>query len=185
MDQLTYLFTAVVLIASMLASVAIWAPRATWVKVGALCLTAALLPTTYGAFVVLLGKPKPVSLEWAEDNTPAATVLGASWREDEAIYLWLRFDDALEPRAYVLPWSRTKAQQLQGAMRQANANASSVRMRRLSESSQDSDESVFYAEPQPALPAKTPVPDQISVNAPFSPSPSTTEHKDDIRPTVE
>jgi len=28
MDQLTYLFAAVVLIASMLASVAIWAPRA-------------------------------------------------------------------------------------------------------------------------------------------------------------
>ena len=127
MGQLIYFFAAVVLIASMLASVAIWAPRATGVKVGALCLTAALLPITYGSFVELLGKPKPVGLEWAKDNMPEATVLGATWREDKAIYLWLRFDDSLEPRAYVLPWSRTQAQQLQGAMRQANTNGSSVR----------------------------------------------------------
>lgn len=157
MDQLTYLFAGVVLFASTLASVAIWAPRSMGVKVAALCLTAVLLPITYASFVDLLGRPKPVTLEWAAARVAEATVIGASWQEDEAIYLWLRFDGSLEPRAYVLPWSRTKAQQLQGALRQADADGSSVRMRGLSESSQDSNESVFYAEPQPALPPKTPV----------------------------
>jgi len=81
-------------------------------------------------------------------------VIGASWQEEEAIYLWLRFDGSLEPRAYVLPWSRTRAQQLQGALRQATDDGSSVRMRGLSESGQNSNESVFYTEPQPALPPK-------------------------------
>ena len=156
MDPLIYLFAAVVLIVSVLASVAIRASRSMWVKVAALCLTATLLPIAYASLVDLLGRPKPVTLEWAAARESEATVIGASWQEDEAIYLWLRFDGSLEPRAYVLPWSRTEAQQLQGALRQANADGSSVRMRGLSESSRDSNESVFYAEPQPALPLKTP-----------------------------
>ncbi len=157
MDSLIYLFAAVVLIVSVLASVAIRASRSMWVKVAALSLTAALLPISYASLVDLLGRPKPVTLEWAAARVSEATVIGASWQEEEAIYLWLRFDGSLEPRAYVLPWSRTRAQQLQGALRQATAGGSSVRMRGLSASSRDSNESVFYTEPQPALPPKTSV----------------------------
>jgi hypothetical protein len=154
MTQLIYLFAAVVVIASILAGVAIWAPRSMWVKAWAFCLTAALMPTAYAGFVELLGKPKPVTLEWARDAARQATVLGASLQEGKAIYLWVRLEESLVPRAYVLPWSRRQAEQLQDAMRQAEANGSAVRMRGLAEVSQDSERSLFYAEPQPALPPK-------------------------------
>ncbi len=87
---------------------------------------------------------------------PEATVLGASMRENEAIYLWLQFDGGSEPRAYVLPWHMETAKQLHQAMQQADANGTAVRMRRPFESDHDPNEPMFYAEPQPALPSKVP-----------------------------
>ena len=69
--------------------------------------------------------------------------------------LWLRFDGIPEPIAYVLPWNMETAKQLQQAMHQAEADGTVVRMRRPFESDRDPNESLFYAEPQPALPPKT------------------------------
>ncbi len=154
MDHLIYLFTAVVVIATALAGIAVWAPRSTGVKLSALVLSALLMATAYTGLVDLLGKPKPVTMEWAAAAVPEATVVAALPREGEAIYLWLRFDDSPEPRAYVLPWSREIAEQLQQATRQAAAEGTEVRMRRPFESAPDANEPVFYAEPQPALPPK-------------------------------
>ena len=57
-------------------------------------------------------KPKPIRMEWAMAAVPEATVLGATMRENEAIYLWLQFDQSSEPRAYVLPWNLETAKQL-------------------------------------------------------------------------
>ncbi|MFQ5973842.1 MAG: hypothetical protein ACE5Q3_16065 [Alphaproteobacteria bacterium] len=156
MDYLTYLFGIVVLIGATLASITVWARRALRIKVLALLLTALLMPTVYASFVGLLGKPKPVTMEWAVRAVPEATVLGASIRENEAIYLWLQVDEILEPRAYVLPWNRETAQQLQQAMRQAEADGTGVRVRRPFDRAHDSSQPLFYAEPQPALPLKTP-----------------------------
>ncbi len=155
MDHLMYLFTAFVVIAASLAGIAIWAPRAVLIKVGALVLAALLMPTAYASLVELLGRPKPVTLEWAMGAVPEATVLGASMRENEAIYLWLRFDGIPEPIAYVLPWNMETAKQLQQAMAQAEADGTVVRMRRPFESDRDPSEPLFYAEPQPPLPTKT------------------------------
>ena len=156
MDDLMYLFTAVVVIAAALAGITVWARRAVWIKVSALVLTVLLMATAYAALVELLGKPKPVALEWAMQFVPEATVLGVSMRENEAIYLWLQFDGGAEPRAYVLPWHMETAKQLHQAMQQADANGTAVRMRRPFESDHDPNESLFYAEPQPALPPKVP-----------------------------
>ncbi len=156
MEHLMHLFTAVVLIASGLAGIAISASRPLWVKVSALVLAALLMPTAYASLVDLLGKPKPVTMEWARGAAPAATVLGASVREHEAIYLWLQFDGNLEPRAYVLPWNLETAQQLQQATRQAEAKETAVRMHHPFELDPNPDEPLVYAEPQPALPPKTP-----------------------------
>ncbi len=39
-----------------------------------------------------------------------ATVIAASVREEEAIFLWLQIDGVDEPRAYTLPWSRRAAE---------------------------------------------------------------------------
>lgn len=156
MDHLMYLFTAVVLIATALASIAVRAPRAVRVKIAALVLAALLMPTAYASLAELLGRPKPVTLEWAMAAVPETTVLGASVRENEAIYLWLRFDGTPEPIAYVLPWNIETAKQLQQAMRQAEADGTGVRMRRPFDSTLDPNEPLFYAEPQPALPPKAP-----------------------------
>ncbi len=156
MDHLTYLFASVVLIAAALASIAVWAPRTLWLKLSALVLSGLLMATAYMSQVDLLGKPKPITMEWAMAAVPEATVLGATMRENEAIYLWLQFDQSSEPRAFVLPWNLETAKQLQGAMRQALTDGTKVRMRRPFEPSLDRHEPMFYAEPQPALPPKAP-----------------------------
>ena len=156
MPHLMYLFTAVVVIAAALAGIAVWAPRALWVKVSALVLAALLMAGAYGGLVDLLGRPKPATMEWVMGAAPEATVLGASLRENEAIYLWLQFDETPAPRAYVLPWSLETAKQLQKATQQAEAQGSAVRMRRPFESTPDPNEPLFYAEPQPPLPPKPP-----------------------------
>lgn len=156
MDHLMYLFAAVVLAAAALTSITVRARRELWAKVAALALAALLMATAYVSLVDLLGRPKPASMEWVKGAVPEATVLGASMREDEAIYLWLQFDGVQEPRAYVLPWSMETAKQLQRATREAEAQGAPVRMRRPFESTPDPNEPLFYPEPQPPLPPKIP-----------------------------
>ena len=155
MDQLIYFYAAVVIIAAGLAGIAIWAPRSPWVKASALVLAAALMATAYASLAELLGKPKPVSFEWAMAAAPEAEILGASLHEGEAIYVWLRFPGVPMPRAYVLPWRLQTAQELQQAMRQADVNGTTARMRRPLDSHQDPDEAQFYSAPQPPLPPKS------------------------------
>jgi hypothetical protein len=111
-----------------------------------------LIAVVYGGAIELLGRPKPVRLEWR--NAADAEVLSAVPVEHEAIYLWLVMPDSLEPRAYVLPWSMQAAQQLQEAMSQAEADGTAVRMTMPFEPSLDDREPMFYALPQPAMSPK-------------------------------
>lgn len=157
MDHLIYLYTAAVVIAAALASIAVWAPRSLWLKLSALVLSGLLMSTAYTGLVNLLGRPKPANLEWAMAAVPDATVLGATMRENEAIYLWLKFAEYPEPQSYALPWNLEMAKELQKAMRQAEGRGTKVRMRKPFEPSLDRVEPMFYAEPQPALPPKEPV----------------------------
>ena len=115
------------------------------------------MATAFTGLVNLLGRPKPANLEWALAAVPDATVLGATMRENEAIYLWLKFEDNPEPQSYALPWNLEKAKELQKAMRQAEESGTKVRMRKPFERSLDRHEPMFYAEPQPAPPLKEPV----------------------------
>jgi len=154
MTELTYLFAAVALLAGAMASVAIWAPRRLPPKLFAVGTGAALLPTAYLGLVQLMSLPKPVDLEWWLAAAEEATVLGSSIREDDAIYLWLQMDGVAEPRAYVLPWDRDLAEQLQAAQREAEENGTRARMRMPFEPSLDDREPKFYTAPQPALPPK-------------------------------
>jgi hypothetical protein len=112
----------------------------------------ALIALVYGGGIELLGRPKPLRLEWRP--SAEAKVLSAVPVEDEAIYLWLDMPGAPEPRAYVLPWSLQQALQLQKATSEAEANGTGVRMSLPFEGGLDSREPKFYAMPQPALPAK-------------------------------
>ena len=111
-----------------------------------------LIAVVYGGGVELLGRPKPLRLEWRD--AADAQVLSAVPVENEGIFIWLVTPDSFEPRAYVLPWSLQAAQQLQEALSQAEANGTGVRMTMPFADSLDDREPMFYAMPQPAMPPK-------------------------------
>lgn len=116
MDAMFYLFAAAVATAAVLAAIAIWSPRATWIRVAALLVTAAILPLAYVQMTTLLSKPKPFDFAWFERNVERAAVLGVSLHEGKAIYLWLRLDGAAQPGYYVLPWRQRIAENLEDAV---------------------------------------------------------------------
>ena len=119
MSVLFYIFAAATAIAAVLATIAIWAPRRARVRIAATAITTLFLPIVYAQVVEVLGKPKPVSFEWYERNVERAALLGVSLEEGKAIYLWLRLDGSLEPRAYVVPWSLRLAEKLEDAVDEA------------------------------------------------------------------
>jgi hypothetical protein len=127
MEILIYVFAANIAIAAVLANLAIWAPRPTWVRFSALIVTAVFVPIVYLGVAELLSKPKPMNLEWYDRDAEQAAILGVSFHEGEAIYLWLRVDNAMEPRYYVLPWRQQLAERLEDAIENAiNRNATAV-----------------------------------------------------------
>lgn len=156
MDDLIYFFVGGLAVAALMTSISVWAPRRVAVKATAVALAALLIPLGYASLAGLLSRPKPVELEWLHKAATEATVLGASFREGQDIYLWLQMPGSAEPRAYVLPWDRKLAQQLQEARRDAEkkGNSGEVRMRSPFEPSWDNREPKFYATPQPAMPPK-------------------------------
>ena len=154
MTGVTELFVIGAALAALLSLISIWAPRRLAIKGTALTTAVLFLPVSYAALVDLLSKPKPVDLEWWQSEAAEAEVLASRLVEDEAIYLWLQLPDLAEPRAYVLPWDRGSAEQLQQAMREAEQNGSGVHMRVPFEPSLEDREPKFYALPQPALPPK-------------------------------
>lgn len=154
MDHLMFLYVLVVVIAAVLSGLAVWAQRALWIKVSAVVLAGLLMATAYASLADLLGKPKPIALEWNSRAVEEAAVLAVDMQENEAIYLWLKFDGSPKPRAYVLPWNMEMAKQLNQAMRQAEEQGTGMRMRRPFDSQLNASESLFYPEPQPTLPPK-------------------------------
>lgn len=153
MTHLLVLFIGIVAFVTALGGIAIWSPRGMPVKVGALALSALLMASSYGGFLELLGRPKPASLEWIA-QAEEATVVGVRMREDEAIYLWLELEPASEPRAYVIPWSQEQAKELQEAMQEAESKGGEVKMRGPFSARQDTEEPMFYAQPQAVPPPK-------------------------------
>ena len=154
MTELTFCFFAVAVLTGLITSVSVWSPRRLGVKLMALGAAAIFLATIYAAYAQLLSRPKPVGLEWWLAKAADAGVLASSIRENEGIYLWLQLDGAPEPRAYILPWNRDLAEQLQATLREAEQRQSDVRMRLPFEPSLDDRTPKFYALPQPALPPK-------------------------------
>ena len=126
MDALFYVFAGVTTIAAALATIAIWAPRPTRVRVLALAIAVLFIPTVYVQSTELLSKPKPMSFEWYQRNTEKAVVLGVSFDEGQSIYLWLMLADSVEPRSYVVPWSLPLAERLEDAVEAAVIARSTV-----------------------------------------------------------
>lgn len=159
MNDLAYFFIGGLVIAAMMTSISIWAPRRIVVRATALLLGVLFVPLGYASLADLLSRPKPVHLEWLQKAATEATVLGSSFEEGVRIFVWLQMPSAPEPRAYVLPWDQALAEQLQEARREAERNGSGeVRMRMPFERSWDDREPKFYAMPQPAMPPKDSAP---------------------------
>jgi hypothetical protein len=112
----------------------------------------ALIAVVYGGGVDLLSRPKPLRLEWRDATK--AEVLSAVLNEDNGIYVWLTVPGLPEPRAYALPWNVDMAQQLQTALSNAEATGAAVQMLLPTELGLDDRDPMFYAMPQPPLPAK-------------------------------
>jgi len=157
MNQILHLFGASLGLAAALAAIAIWSPRALWIKVGALAIATFFVPVAYVSVIELLSRPKPVALEWSRANLAEAKVLGADLREGESIYVLLRVPGVDEPRFYMLPWDRDLAEQLHKAQREAAQQGTDVRAKNLFRNGPERDQQpVFYARPQEARPPKTP-----------------------------
>ena len=116
--DLPFLFALSAVMAAMLASIAVWAPRPLLVKLGALGCAGLFLPLGYLGLSDLMSRPKPVALEWWMGHADEATVLGSQMREGDGLYLWLQVAGVPEPRAYRLPWDQKMAEQLQKALAQ-------------------------------------------------------------------
>jgi hypothetical protein len=112
----------------------------------------ALIAAVYGGGVELLGRPKPLRLEWR--HAADTQLVSALPVENEGIYVWLTTPDSPEPRAYALPWSVQLAQQLQTAMSDAEARGAAVEMAMPVDGDFDGRKPMFYAKPQPALSPK-------------------------------
>lgn len=154
MTELSYLFMITAALAGLLSMISIWSRHRPWIRAGALAVALLFLPLAYASYASLLSKPKPVALEWWLGEAGEATVLSSSLKEDVGIFLWLKLAEVDEPRAYVLPWSRDLAEQLQAAAREAEEQNGQLQMRLPFEPSLDELEPKFYAMPQPAMPPK-------------------------------
>lgn len=120
MSMVVPLLLALLGLAAILAWVALAQPGALWRKWLALLALALMVPAAIVGVHELLGRPKPVALEWVHDFPGGATVIGYRLQEPDAIYLWLLFPGETEPRAYALPWNLDTAKELQDVHRQAN-----------------------------------------------------------------
>lgn len=126
MNDLFLLFAVLLGLVALLASIAIWSQRRTPIRSVAVILTALFIPIGYLGVVELLSQPKPMHHEWFKRHVDEATLLGVSVREGEAIYLWLRLDESLEPRYYVLPWQQQLAEKLQMLVDEAIRDGAAV-----------------------------------------------------------
>ena len=152
MDDLTFLYAFAIVISLLLVFAALRWARTGFARLVIIGLFVLLLPVAYAAPASLLGKAKPVTLQWVNTEVPEAEVLSATMVENEAIFLTLMWQ--AEPSLYKLPWDQQTAQQLQDAMKQAERNGTNPVMRLPFEPSWDRDEPRFYALPQPKMPEK-------------------------------
>ena len=126
MNMLLLFFVAAIAVAATLATLAIWAPRKPLIRFIALGVTVLFIPIAYLQLSEMLARPKPIAFEWFRRNVEQAQLLGASFDEGRAIYLWLRVDQDVEPRFYVMPWRQEVAEKLEDVIDNALRNNSTI-----------------------------------------------------------
>lgn len=122
-----------------------------------LLLAALFVPLSYGAVSSLMGKPKPVKLEWAKPRVEEALVVGSVIREGVGIFAYILLPGEVEPMSYVLPWDEKAAEQLQKAEAKSAQSGKKGAMVKLPfEMTLDPSEPRFYDLPQPQMLEKQP-----------------------------
>ena len=159
MELLNVQIASLMLIGLALVLIGIWSARHGGARVAMLTLFTALLVQVYSSSASLLGRAKPMQLEWLQPQIAEVTILNGYLIEQEGIFLTLVWSD-VPPRLYVMPWDENTAQQLQQAMQDAEQSGTEVKMRMPFEQQKaEQQEPVFYALPQQKLPDK-PKPEQ-------------------------
>lgn len=160
MNLLIVFFVTMIAVAAILATVAIWAPRRPWVRIGALIVTVLFIPIGYLQLTEMLARPKPIAFEWFRRNVEQAQLLGASLDEGRAIYLWLRVDKDIEPRYYVLPWKQEVAEKLEDLIDNALRNNATIILKEpfIRKFMEDMGDLNADIEPPPLPPQKMPTP---------------------------
>lgn len=126
MHALLYVFAATIGVVALLAIIAIWAPRKPVVRFSALAATILVIPLGYLQLTEMLSRPKPVEFEWFRKDVEQAQLLGVSLDEGRAIYMWLRIDQEIEPRYYVMPWKQQTAEKLEDLIDNALRHNSTI-----------------------------------------------------------
>lgn len=157
-NTLIILFTLGLILFAILVTIVLRTCQKVWPKVVVIALSIPFAVVNYVAFSELLSRPKPLIHEWLMGDVLEATLVAAVLDEKgKAIYVWLAIPGVKEPRAYVLPWSRKRAKQIQKAQRDAGKDGRRVKVRNPFELSLDESDPMFYPEPHIAPPSK-PVP---------------------------
>ncbi len=113
-----------------------------WWMVAAL---AVLLVAAYLAAAEVMGRAKPIELEWRSFRPK---VIAYVLDEPRAIYVWL---DLSPPRSYRLPWSIENAQELQDGMKTEGGVSMELKPFDLGPERRDP---VIHRDPQQANPPK-------------------------------
>ena len=87
------------------------------------------MPIGFLQVTEMLSRPKPANYELLRRRVDKFTVLSASFREKQAIYLWVQFDGDTKPRYYSLPWGNRFAENLQESVKEAVHKNGNVVMR--------------------------------------------------------
>jgi hypothetical protein len=144
-------WAAVALVALALGLIALHGAAGRGLRAIVFGLLALLLGTSYVAGERVLGNARPVAFEMLPAEKEAQ-VLFARAIEEQGIYMLLSAEQA--PVYYRLPWDEETANQLRGALEQAERDQTALMYRFAP--SLDDHESPFYAMPQPAMPDKAP-----------------------------
>lgn len=148
------IIAAAVVTAVALGFVAAWSRRRLALRVVAAGLSVSFLVLLAGAMSELLGRPKPVRLEWNARGVADADVLAGRIVEGKGIYLWLTLPGLDEPRTYVMPWDMKLARQLKKSLDESARDGGRARLRLPFEPSLEEREQKFYVSPQPRAPDK-------------------------------
>ena len=179
MNVLTNVFMTVAVLLGVVLIILVFLQGRLWLKICGLVFGVALLALVYVGGLEILGRPKPVELEWLLRNIEKAEVRGSDIQDGESITIMLKIEGVAEDRLVILKWDKKLAEQLQSATTAVQQKGGKVIMKkpfkkgkgiegdgkegkegdqnggsRVGSNEDDYDDSTFYPEPPKPSPPK-------------------------------